>query len=364
MAVSSRPGVACLGELLRACDRQIIERWEARVDAMAREHALTRAELIDEMPQFLAELTRAALALSEGAAAPAPRGETSEHGRQRLRDGFDVDEVVREYRLLGDVVLDACAEHGLLPSVAELRLLHASLMEGAGDAIAAYVRRRDDELRQLAGRHLAFIAHEIRNPLGTAWLAVDLLADRATDDMKNALDILRRSLMRLRKQIDATLVGDGLTLTIERAPVAIDGVLHDVLTDLQPEARARDVTLVCDRSIMLDVPGEARLLASALGNVIRNAVQFSHPGSTVRVAAWREGAQVRIDVEDRCGGLPGGYEALFTPWVRMTSEAKEPGLGLAIAKQAIDAHGGWMAVRNQPGVGCTMEIGLPCDTAS
>lgn len=330
---------------------------------MARAHALTRAELVDDMPELLAELTRAMLALSENAPAPAAGGTAPRHGRQRLRDGFDVDEVVREYGILGDVVLAACDEHGFVPSVAELRLLHARLMEGAGEAIAAYVRRRDDELRQLAGRHLAFIAHEIRSPLGTAWIAADLLAERATDDMRTALDVLRRSLKRLRRQIDEVVVVDGPALEIDRTPVSIDAVLRDVLADLLPEARARGIELVCDTEVALDVPGEARLLVSALGNVVRNAVKFSQPGSTVRVAARREGAELRIDVEDRCGGLPRGHEAMFAPWVRMTDQDEGLGLGLAIAKQAIDAHGGWIAARDRPGVGCTMEIGLPCDQA-
>jgi hypothetical protein len=110
-----------LGRLLDASAPQIIEGWRERVEAMVRRRGLTTVELLDHMPQFLAELTRAALALSadEPAAAAARDAglgwPSPEHGRQRLRDGFDVDEVVREYGILGDVVLARCAEVALTP---------------------------------------------------------------------------------------------------------------------------------------------------------------------------------------------------------------------------------------------------------
>jgi sigma-B regulation protein RsbU (phosphoserine phosphatase) len=160
-----------LADLLRERSVQIIERWKHRVDIALTDGGLTTAELLDHMPAFLDELERSARALSKRLA---PAGAMSaswvspEHGRWRLRHGFDVDEVIREYGLLGDVILELCAESAFVPTIAETQLLHGRLFGGASAAIAAYVQRRDDELRRLASQHLAFIAHEIRNPLGMA----------------------------------------------------------------------------------------------------------------------------------------------------------------------------------------------------
>jgi signal transduction histidine kinase len=358
-----------LGELLDASAPQIIEDWRVRVEAMARHHGLTTVELLDHMPQFLAEVTRAALALpadapDAGASQHAGMGWPSpDHGRQRLRDGFDVDEVVREYGILGDVVLARCAEVGLTPSIAESRLLTASLLAGASEAIAGYIRRRDRELQQLASRHLAFIAHELRTPLGSAGIAADLLADRATEDMKTAIGILRRSLARLQTQIDSVLVVDGPRPIVERASLSVVTVLREVREDVLPEARLKTIEIVCAAAERIDVVGDARMLASAFGNVVRNAVKYSGPGTEVRIEAQVLGDDVRVDVADRCGGLPPGYESMFKPWVRMNEHEEGHGLGLAIAKQAIEAHGGWIDVRNRPGVGCVIQIGIPRESS-
>jgi signal transduction histidine kinase len=358
-----------LGELLDASAPRIIEDWRVRVDAMAHHHGLTTVELLDHMPQFLAELTRAALALPADAPDTTVSSEAGlgwpspEHGRQRLRDGFDVDEVVREYGILGDVVLARCAEVGLTPSIAESRLLNASLLAGASEAIGAYVRRRDRELQQLASRHLAFIAHEVRSPLGSAGIAADLLADRATEDMKTAIAILRRSLGQLRTQIDAVLVVDGPRPVVERAPVSVVAVLREVHEDVLPAARLKTIEVVCAATEPIDVVGDARMLTSAFGNVVRNAVKYSGPGTEVRIEAQVLGDDVRVDVADRCGGLPPGYESMFKPWVRMNDDEEGHGLGLAIAKQAIEAHGGWIDVRDRPGVGCVIQIGIPRDSS-
>jgi len=367
MSVADSSSVSLrLCDVLGECSASILERWRARVDATIRDHDLSEAELTDHMPQFLTELTSAAAALpvddARSAAAwneavtgwPSP-----EHGLQRLRDGFDVDEVVREYGILGDVVLATCAEMGVRPSIAEQRLLNASLLGGAGEAIAAYVRRRDADLTRLGAKHLAFIAHEVRNPLGTAWIAVDLLADRATDDMQHALQTLKRSLTRLRQEIDGVLSTDVPALVLEPETVDVTSVLRGVVADIAPEAQLRSVRVEFDVPGSIEVDGDARLLASAFGNVARNAVKFSQPGTEVRVRARVVGEELHVEVEDRCGGLPQGYEAMFRAGVRMAPGTGGQGLGLAIAKQAIEAHGGSIDVRNDPGVGCVMDLSLP-----
>lgn len=76
--------------------------------------------------------------------------------------------------------------------------------------------------------------------------------------------------------------------------------------------------------------------------------------------AYADGDHVVIDVEDECGGLPEGKaEALFQPFKQMSSDRSGLGLGLWISRRAVEASGGTLRVRNNPGKGCTFTIELP-----
>ena len=101
-----------------------------------------------------------------------------------------------------------------------------------------------------------------------------------------------------------------------------------------------------------------------MGNLLRNALKYTAPTSTVELCGKFEGERAAIEVEDRCGGLaPGSVEKAFAPFVRMEEEHGGFGLGLAIAKQAVDAHGGTIRVQNLPGKGCIFVLEVPVDPA-
>jgi signal transduction histidine kinase len=68
-----------------------------------------------------------------------------------------------------------------------------------------------------------------------------------------------------------------------------------------------------------------------------------------------------VEVQDECGGLPANIEKLFEPLVQRGEDRNGFGLGLAIVRQAMAAHGGRVSVRNQPGEGCTFVIALPAE---
>jgi signal transduction histidine kinase len=111
-----------------------------------------------------------------------------------------------------------------------------------------------------------------------------------------------------------------------------------------------------DVTILVD----ARLVRSALSNLVRNAVKFSHEGGSVEVRARGGEEHVVIEVEDSCGGLPSGaVERLFAPFAQLGTDRSGFGLGLAIAKQAADAHGGVIRAQDLPGVGCIFALELP-----
>jgi signal transduction histidine kinase len=105
---------------------------------------------------------------------------------------------------------------------------------------------------------------------------------------------------------------------------------------------------------------EPRLLRSAVGNLLRNAIKFSREESTVTVRVHRFEGRLVIEVEDECGGIaPERVSELFDPFVQAGSDRSGFGLGLAIAKQAAEAHRGSLRVVNLPGKGCVFALDLP-----
>jgi signal transduction histidine kinase len=144
-------------EVLVAC-------WSATIRAAVGE-ALTTAELLDHIPAFVDEIVAA---LQPGAMPPIPSGNAGEHGAQRLRLQFNVAEVVREYGLLHDCIIELARDNGVPINLTEQQLIGKWLNAGIADAIAQYVQRRDTELERRTSEHFGFIAHELRNPLSAA----------------------------------------------------------------------------------------------------------------------------------------------------------------------------------------------------
>lgn len=137
-------------------------------------------------------------------------------------------------------------------------------------------------------------------------------------------------------------------------------LLEDAETDAAATAKAKRVRLTIHLETDRELDVDVRLVHSALTNLVRNAVKFTHEGGHVEVRASSEGDRTVIKVEDRCGGLPpGAVERAFAPFVSMGPDRTGFGLGLAIAKQAADAHGGAIRVQNLPGKGCIFVLELP-----
>jgi signal transduction histidine kinase len=313
------------------------------------------------MPAFVRELI-ASLGAGTGSALLNDSETAPAHGRQRYREGFDVDQVIREYGILGEVILEMVAEMDGTITAGEARILLTSLDTGAAEAVVEYGRKRDEEARQQNARHLSFVAHELRSPLGAAWTALDIVRRTLEQAPSRALELLDRSLARLRELIDHVLVAGRLEAGVapQYGEVALEPLLHAVEADALPQADDRGLALVVDATPGLRVDADERLLLSAIGNLVRNAVKFSRAGGTITVRAREAGEDAVIRVEDACGGLPPGTgPEVFEPFVQRGDDRTGLGLGLAIVHQAVAAHGGTVELRNLPGTGCVFTIRLP-----
>lgn len=219
-----------LHEVLTQHRQQLLEEWTRCVERDLRSVALDRAELVNHIPSFLDEL-----ATDLRAGSPAllgSCGSAAQHGRQRLRLGFNVGEVVREYGLLHTTILTLADALGAEITKRENIAIVDHISAGTAAAISEYVAQRDAELQRHSSEHLGFIAHELRGALGGARIAVDLL--RETLEGGRLLKMLDQSLSRAVWLIDSTLTHAWLKLGVEPRiePVDLRAMLEELRSEL------------------------------------------------------------------------------------------------------------------------------------
>ncbi|HTD25965.1 MAG TPA: ATP-binding protein [Candidatus Elarobacter sp.] len=248
------------------------------------------------------------------------------------------------------------------------------LMGRRRDEIADLGRDFDRMAQQLqklvtAQRRLLHdVSHELRSPLARLQAAIGLVR-QSPQKLDASLERIEREATRLSE-----LVGEVLTLarleSVNPAaePVELAEVVASVAEDARFEAQAagRDVSFHGVGGAI--VRGRAELLHRAVENVVRNAVKYTAPGSTVDIAMRLEVNPPRavVSVTDCGPGIaPEELGRIFEPFYRGGSDAGGAqgfGLGLAIAQRAIEAHGGQIRAANVEGGGLRMEIALPSFT--
>lgn len=211
-----------------------------------------------------------------------------------------------------------------------------------------------------AATRMGFLVHELRNALACVFVAQAMLKKAPADERASAL--LERNLRHMRSMLDRADTEVRLnkepSARLRLMPAA--EAVAEAAETAGEEARRKGVALAvrCDPGLMIDADPD--YLASALANLVRNAIKFTPPGGGVQVRAERTQDGARIEVEDRCGGLPPGRLAeLFEPFTQKGADRSGLGLGLAISRRAVALNGGALSARNLPGRGCVFTIRLP-----
>lgn len=338
----SRQLAAAHGARLRELAEK--ERLAERVQALM--EALPGAVIVLDANRYIIETNAAAramlgaVAVTEAWADVARRvfGPMGENGGLKLADGREF--ALSQQRLAdGGVVL-------LLADVTRTRAMQAQL--GHYQRLSAL------------GEMSARLAHQLRTPLSAAMLYASRLADGEVAPAV-AQRLGARTLERLR-HLDR-LIND--MLGYARAGhdaggecLAVTSLLRRALENsVMPAVGSRPV-VVCDHSGDAEVVGNAGLLASAIGNLLDNALRVSPAGGAVRLSARREGGDVVVAVSDDGPGVPDALrERVFEPF--FTTRSDGTGLGLAVVRSVIGAHGGRVAIARSSAAGSVFEIRLP-----
>jgi signal transduction histidine kinase len=200
------------------------------------------------------------------------------------------------------------------------------------------------------------VAHEVRNPLASIKLRLDLTAakEQLPDAALKAIATASGEIARLDRLVSDLLLVAGNKIG-PRRPADLGGLVRGRIETLQPWAQERSVSLTTTGDAHVDIDHDA--VARALDNLLRNAVEASPPGATVDVRVADTGDAVVVGVEDRGGGVePARAAELFEPF--FTTKAEGTGLGLAISRAIARAHGGDVTYARAGAVTC-FSLSLP-----
>ena len=218
--------------------------------------------------------------------------------------------------------------------------------------------RRGEQLAAL-GELVAGVAHEVRNPLFGMSATLDLLQPYVEEspDAAELCDAMRQWLARLNNLME-NLLHYGKTWHMVLQEGMIDGVLKQAVETCTAAAAEAGVVLETDIQPTAPILMDASRLSLVFENLIRNAIQHSHPNDRVRISAAKRRDVVACSVEDNGPGFaPADLPHIFEPFY--TKRRGGTGLGLAIAQRIMEEHGGTVAAENRPEGGAAVRIEFP-----
>jgi signal transduction histidine kinase len=271
------------------------------------------------------------------------------------------DQPPQLYRLTTDEI----AYHGLvnLLVLVVVTLLAGYLAERlrltGGRLVQAEERAEQAERMAMLGRLAAGLAHEIRNPLGSIAGSIQLLrtASGLSDEDRQLCEIVQREAARLND-----LVTDMMDLARPRKPqigrVDAAQIAREVVELASKSGRAvSDVEVVYSGSERATVSADGAQLRQLVWNLVRNAVQASSAGDTVRVEVEAVDGRIRLQVADRGIGIDDEAKSrLFDAF--FTTRSQGTGVGLAVVKRIADEHGFRIDVLSREGAGATFHVDL------
>jgi signal transduction histidine kinase len=341
---------------IRQHRKAIVDEWLSRAVKLPNAQTLAPPALFDHVPDIIDRLADAIDRRDETAAALENLPE--QHASLRFRQGYDLRQVIAEYRLLREVIVQMYAERGDLSAqsrstMKRLAVLHEQLDCAIADAVDHYALERD----HARDKFVAILGHDLRDPLNTVVFQASALSQRTGDLDARTVNAVRRiaaSGERMERMIRDLLdfARGHLGGRFNIVPTAFDARAFltarvQEIADAHPD---RDLQCVA-ASVSGDfhVEWDADRISQVITNLVHNALV--HGRDPVVVEAADEGGHVSISVRND-GEIPSdALPRLFDPFSADRSEQAHGGLGLGlyIVQQIAHAHGGEVVARSAGG---------------
>ena len=214
---------------------------------------------------------------------------------------------------------------------------------------------------------LRIVAHDLRSPLNTISMATGLLLDLpATEaDRVKRLKIIKRTgeaMERLIQDLLSVTAIEAGRLSIATRKLKVEDLFQDASEMLEGIAREKSITLTVEGAADLPpVRGDPTRVLQVFSNLVGNAVKFTPPGGVITLSAARAPGGVQCAVADTGSGIPPEeLPRIFGKfWQSKRGDHRGVGLGLAIARGIVEAHGGSIGVRSEVGRGSVFSFSLP-----
>jgi signal transduction histidine kinase len=218
-------------------------------------------------------------------------------------------------------------------------------------------------------RFVADASHELRTPAAVIRATAEVLARESlvSPEAGPLIEDIVAESDRLGRLVGDLLVlssGDGADLAMDRRPMDLADLARVVVRRVAPLADERGVDVVVDATGTVTVSGDRDRLLQLILILVDNAIDHAPNGTPVQVEVGRRGSSAVLSVTDQGPGIPAdARERVFQPFARLDPGARRSrggaGLGLAIARRLVVAHGGDIAVSAGPAGGARFEVTLP-----
>jgi len=328
------------------------------------------SEALDRgLPIFLSELTGVLRrALQKGpdygsfpCGATLPEGSAAMRGKESLRLGYTVGQVVHAYGAVCQTIMEMVQKKKYKITAEEFRQLNFCLDCAIAEAVTEFEAAQSSDVERGETEKLGFLLHELGNSLAAAMMAQDMIKQGKAGIAGSTSHVLEHALDRMQHILDKSLVEVRLR---GAAPAELSSVrLIDVVSAVEASAlvvgKSKGVRLEIDVDPAIELTADPHMIYSALSNLVSNGMKFTKNGGAVRVTGKESDGHVIIDVKDECGGIPGKTEDLFKPFVQKGADKSGLGLGLSLSRQAVEFNHGSLSARNMGHEGCVFTIDLP-----
>jgi two-component system phosphate regulon sensor histidine kinase PhoR len=362
-----------LAQLIERNRDALLADWRLQVRALPAARDLDVPTLNDHIPYLMTELATALRTRSDETIAQALLdGSPPAHGLQRVKDAFDIEEIVAEYNILRGCIHDLAERNDLMIGGRTFHVLNRVLDGAIGSAVQSFAAQKALEVRQRREEYLAFVAHDLRTPLNAISLSarvLELLLSRDRPETPQAIQLwkaLKRNVRHLEALV-GKVIEENISLETEvgiklqRREFDLWPLVEGLIHDLHPVAETETTRLTNAVPEEFVVYADASLIRRVLQNLIANAISYTPRGEVIIGArGTSEEGEIECFVRDNGAGIsPERCRSVFDKDETDPDKQGGLGLGLAIVKTFVEAHDGEVSVDSKLGDGSTFRFTLP-----